>query len=46
MFREILHHIRCKYAGIKGFLTAHQDGLKCWYVLTAKAKAGIEKGEG
>jgi len=31
-------HIHCKYTGIKGFLTAYNDGLKYRYMITERAK--------
>lgn len=32
------HHIHCKYAGIKGFLTVYNDAVRYQYMLTEKAK--------
>lgn len=33
----LYHHIHSKFAGIKGFITAYEDGI-LWRMLTQKAK--------
>ena len=32
------NHIHCKYTGVKGFITAYEDGVRWQYMITAKAK--------
>ncbi len=34
---EFYNHIHCKYTGVKGFLTAYEDGLRYRYMITKKA---------
>ncbi len=34
---EFYNHIHCKYTGVKGFLTAYNDGLRYRYMITQKA---------
>ena len=35
---EFYNHWHCKYAGIKGFITAYDDALRYRYMITEKAK--------
>ena len=36
------HKIHCKYTGVKGFITAYQDGVRWQYMITQKAKEKFE----
>ena len=36
------HKIHCRYAGVKGFITAYQDGVRWQYMITKKAKQKFE----
>ena len=36
------HKIHCKYTGVKGFITAYQDGVRWQYMITKKAKEKFE----
>jgi hypothetical protein len=38
---EFFNRIHCNYAGIRGFMTVYNDGLKYRYMITEKAKHNI-----